>query len=311
MECGGAGPNLLTTTDSQPRDRAYDRRMPASSLPSSFETLLYEESDGVAIVTLNRPEVLNAFNEQMQRELRALWIGLKTNDDVRCVVLTGAGEKAFCTGIDRAEAMGDGSEPVDSSKGGHGKEMIGYDDPWNFDDPGDWLGPKANGLWKPVIAAVNGMACGGAFYMLGEVEFVIAADHATFFDPHVTFGMTAAYEPIHLLQKMPFQEIMRMSLLGSAERLSAQRALQVGLVSEVVPAADLLDTARWAARQIADSPMLATMGTVRALWTGLELSRKQALDLMYLYTNVGNDPDALAEGQRRFTSGQRIEWRLR
>ena len=285
--------------------------MPTNEMPTEFETLLYEEADGVATVTLNRPEVYNAFNELMQRELRALWIGLRTNDDVRCVVLTGAGDKAFCTGIDRAEAMGDGNAPVDSSKGGHGKEMIGYDDAWNFDDPGDWVGPKANGLWKPVIAAVNGMACGGAFYFLGEVEFVIAAEHATFFDPHVTFGMTAAYEPIHLLQKMPFQEIMRMALLGSAERMSAGRAREIGLVSEVVPADQLAETAMWAARQIADCPGLVTMGTVKALWTGLELSRKQALDLMYLFTNIGNDPDVMAEGQKRFSTGQRLEWRLR
>lgn len=277
----------------------------------SFETLLYSEDDGVATVTLNRPDTYNAFNEQMQRDLRRLWTELKTDDDVRCVILTGAGDKAFCTGIDRAEAMGDGTENVSSDKGANGKEIVGYDDPWNFDDPGDWVGPKSNGLWKPVIGAVNGMACGGAFYMLGEVEFIIAADHATFFDPHVTFGMTAAFEPIHLLQKMPFQEIMRMSLLGSSERMSASRALDVGLVSEVVAGDDLAETARWAARQIADSPMLATMGTVRALWTGLELSRQQALDLMYLYTNVGNDPELLTEGQQRFSSGQRLEWRLR
>ena len=274
---------------------------------AELETITYDESDGVATVTLNRPEVHNAFNEQMQRELRAVWTGLAVNDDVRCAILTGAGDKAFCTGIDRAEAMGDGSEPVDPVTG----KMIGYRDPFNFDDPGDWLGPKANGLWKPVIAAVNGMACGGAFYMLGEVEFIIAADHATFFDPHVTFGMTAAFEPVQLLHKMPFQEIMRMSLLGGSERLSASRAREVGLVSEVVAGADLAATARWAALEIAAAPMLATMGTVRALWTGLELSRRQALDLMYLYTNVGNDPDSLAEGQRRFTSGTRVEWRLR
>jgi enoyl-CoA hydratase/carnithine racemase len=276
-----------------------------------FDTLLYSEDDGVATVTLNRPDTYNAFNQQMLVDLRRLWTELKTDDDVRCVILTGSGDKAFCTGIDRAEAMGDGTETVTSDKGNNGKEMIGYDDPWNFDDPGDWIGPKANGLWKPVIAAVNGMACGGAFYMLGEVEFVIAAEHATFFDPHVTFGMTAAFEPIQLLHKMPFQEIMRMSLLGSSERMSAERAREVGLVSEVVSGDDLADTAAWAARQIADSPMLATMGTVRALWTGLELSRRQALDLMYLYTNVGNDPELLTEGQKRFASGQRIDWRLR
>ena len=90
-----------------------------------------------------------------------------------------------------------------------------------------------------MIAAVNGMACGGAFYMLGEVEFVIAAEHATFFDPHVTYGMTAAFEPMHMLQKMPFHEIMRLSLLGNHERLSAKRAYEIGLVSEVVPADEL------------------------------------------------------------------------
>ena len=70
--------------------------------------------------------------------------------------------------------------------------------PFMFNDPGDNIGPKSCDLWKPVIAAVNGMACGGAFYMLGEVEFIIAAEHATFFDPHVTYGMTAAFEPIHM-----------------------------------------------------------------------------------------------------------------
>jgi enoyl-CoA hydratase/carnithine racemase len=74
-----------------------------SDVNTDFETLLYEERDGVAWVTLNRPDRLNAFNSLMQRELHALWRGLRRHDDVRCVVLTGAGEKAFCTGIDRME----------------------------------------------------------------------------------------------------------------------------------------------------------------------------------------------------------------
>ena len=104
-----------------------------------------------------------------------------------------------------------------------------------FNDPGDNIGPKSCDLWKPVIAAVNGMACGGAFYMLGEVEFIIAAEHATFFDPHVTYGMTAAFEPIHMAGITPFPEIMRLSLLGNYERMSAQRAHQIGMVTEVVP----------------------------------------------------------------------------
>jgi enoyl-CoA hydratase/carnithine racemase len=123
--------------------------------------------------------------------------------------------------------------------------------------------------------------------------------------------MPAAFEPIFLLHKMPFQEVVRLSLLGANERMSADRAHQVGLVSETCPAAELADRARWAAQAIADQPALAVQGTVRALWTGLELSRRQALDQAFLFTHVGTEPALLEEGQERFTSGKRIEWRLR
>jgi enoyl-CoA hydratase/carnithine racemase len=268
-----------------------------------FESLLYDESDGVAWVTLNRPQALNAFDTTMQRELRSLWAMLRTNDDVRCVVITGSGEKAFCTGLDRADVGNFDDLPP-------GK-LPGYNTPWDFDDPGKAVCPKTNDLWKPVIAAINGMACGGAFYILGEVDFIIAAEHATFFDPHVTYGMPAAFEPINLLHKMPFQEVVRLSLLGAHERMSAARAYQIGFVSEVVPMDELRDTTAWAAGAIADQPALAIGGTVRALWTGLELSRRQALDQAFLFTNIGTDPALLAEGQSAFTSGKRIEWRLR
>jgi enoyl-CoA hydratase/carnithine racemase len=275
-----------------------------------FETLLYDESDGVAWVTLNRPEVLNAFNLQMQHELKSLWRGLRTNDDVRCVVLTGAGEKAFCVGIDRQETMGGWDEADDV---GNRSATTGEvsNSPWHFDDPGENIGPKTNDLWKPVIAAVNGMACGGAFYILGEVDFVIAAEHATFFDPHVTFGMTACFESMHMLQKMPFHEIMRAALLGSSERISAQRAHQIGLVSEVVPLDGLRDAAGWAAGEIAASPPIAIQGTVRALWTARELSRMQALDMGKILIRVGSDRDSLYAGQQRFESGERKKPRIR
>jgi enoyl-CoA hydratase/carnithine racemase len=268
-----------------------------------FETLLYQEKDGVAWVTLNRPDVHNAFNSVMQRELQALWRGLRSNDDVRCIVLTGAGDRAFCTGIDRTETMG-GERPDDLRVGEIGT-------PFQFDDPGDNIGPKSNDLWKPVIAAVNGMACGGAFYILGEVEFIIAADHATFFDPHVTFGMTAAFEPLHMAGRMPFGEIMRLSLLGSNERLSAKRAHEVGLVSEVVPASGLHDAADWAASAIAAAPPLAIQGTVRSVWLARDLTRAQALAQAYAMIGLGTNQESIAEGQQQFASGKRIEPRIR
>jgi enoyl-CoA hydratase/carnithine racemase len=273
----------------------------------SFETLGYEERAGVAYVTLNRPDRLNAFNSVMQHELRSLWRGLRRHDDVRCIVLTGAGDKAFCTGIDRMEQMGgEGQSTFDA------EDAIGSGaTPFMFNDPGDNIGPKSCDLWKPVIAAVNGIACGGAFYMLGEVEFIIASETATFFDPHVTYGMTAAFEPIHMSGIMPFTEIMRISLLGNYERLSAGRAYDIGMVSEVAPPGELMDRATWAAEAIASQPALAIEGTVRAIWGARELGGRQALKLGYAYVAMGTNPDSIAEGQKTFESGKRIEWRLR
>ena len=274
-------------------------------MSTEFETLLYEQGpNGVAWVTLNRPDRLNAFNVVMQRELKQLWRDLRGHDDVRCIVLTGAGEKAFCTGIDRSEAMAGDDKPEELRVGSIGT-------PFQFDDPGDNIGPKTNDLWKPVIAAVNGIACGGAFYLLGEVEFIIAADHATFFDPHVTFGMTAAFEPIHMLQRMPFGEIMRLSILGNHERMSAARAHQIGLVSEVVAADELRAAAQWAADAVASAPPLAIQGTVRSIWTARELNRSQALAMGYALIGLGTDPESIRQGQEMFTSGKRIEPRVR
>jgi enoyl-CoA hydratase/carnithine racemase len=247
----------------------------------------------------------------MQRELKDVWRSLRSNDDVRCVVLTGSGEKAFCVGIDRNEAMGDWESEEDV--GGASATGVGHvsSTPWHFDDPGENVGPKTNDLWKPIIAAVNGMACGGAFYMLGEVEFIIAAEHATFFDPHVTYGMTACFESMHMLQKMPFGEIMRLSLLGASERMSAQRAHQIGLVSEIVTLDELHDAAAWAAGEIAKSPPVPIQGTVRALWLARELSRHQALDAGRVLIRLGSDPKSLFDGQQSFKAGRRIEPRTR
>lgn len=270
---------------------------------ADYETILYEERGHVAWVTLNRPEVHHAVNQRMQEELAAVWQRIMRTEELRCAVLTATGDKAFCVGIDREEVMG-GEELAAGRK-------PGYVTPWWYDDPGRRLGPKANHLWKPVIAAVNGMACGGAFYLLGEVDFIIAAEHATFFDPHVTYGMTAAFEPIHLLQKMPLQEVLRMAFLGAHERMSARRACEIGLVSQVVPMAELIPTATWAAEVIASAPPLVVQGTQRAIWMAREVPRSQALDLGYLYTNIGTDTEVLLANQREFAAGRRVEWRLR
>jgi enoyl-CoA hydratase/carnithine racemase len=117
-----------------------------------------------------------------------------------------------------------------------------------------------------VICAVHGMAAGGAFYWLNEADVIICSDDATFFDPHTTYGMTAALEPIGLLGRIPFGEVMRLALFGLDERISAKTARSIGLVSEVLPRCELRDRARELATRLAAKPPLAVQGTVKAIW---------------------------------------------
>jgi enoyl-CoA hydratase/carnithine racemase len=147
--------------------------------------------------------------------------------------------------------------------------------------------------------------------MLGESDFVIASENATFFDPHTTYGMPTCFEPIHMLQKMPFHEIMRISLIGAAERMSAGRAHEVGLVTEVVALDQLEASARWAAETIASYAPMAVQATVRSLWAALDMGRSAALGQGYTWIAMGTSSEGMRKGQEMFTSGRRQEWRLR
>ncbi|MFI9806434.1 enoyl-CoA hydratase/isomerase family protein [Streptomyces sp. NPDC052301] len=249
-----------------------------------------DQDSGVAVVTLNRPERLNAVDLEMVRELVGVWRELRFHDSVRAVVLTGSGERAFCTGIDR-----DAVVPQPSS-------------PYMQDDPLLRIGPKANDLWKPVVAAVRGMACGGAFYLLGESEFVVADPTAEFFDPHTTYGMVSAYESMLMAARMPYGEVARMMLMGTAERLSARRAHEIGLVTEVTEPGGALAAAVRCATAVAACPPEGVQGTVRALWAAREAALAQAFAQAPHLVALGNLPPAR---QRELFTGRRREFRLR
>ncbi|MFE7074535.1 enoyl-CoA hydratase/isomerase family protein [Streptomyces sp. NPDC057620] len=234
-----------------------------------------DKETGVAVVTLDRPDRLNAIDLAMTAQLKSLWAEFRFDDSIRAIVLTGAGDRAFSTGLDR-----DAEIPQPTS-------------PYMLDDPLASIGPKASDLWKPVIAAVNGMACGGAFYLLGEADFVIADETATFFDPHTTYGMVSAYESVYLAQRTPFGEVARMALMGTAERVSARRAYEVGLVSEVTGRGESVEAAVRCATVIASYPPAAVQGTVRALWSAQEATRTAALSQAPQLITLGNlPPDA-------------------
>jgi len=237
----------------------------------SYETVLYEERDDhVATVTINRPQAMNSFNQQMLDEFVDVWKRVRENDGVHAVVLRAAPGRAFSTG-------------VDVKQGRRHPENL-----WSRDDPGIALGPKANKVWKPVVCAVHGQAAGGAFYWINESDIVICSSDAQFFDPHVTYGMTSALEPIGMRYKMPLHEVLRMVLMGNDERIGADTALRISLVTDVVAPDQLWARADAIARRIADKPTIATQGSVRAIWESLDVSRTAALERGMAYPLLGN-----------------------
>jgi enoyl-CoA hydratase/carnithine racemase len=241
-----------------------------------YETIRFEVgADHVATLTLDRPEALNSFTRTMCEEVASVWARCREDDGIRAVVLRAAGDRAFCTGIDIKQGAWWSDVNV-----------------WSQVDPGDLLGAKAQRVYKPVVAAVHGMAAGGAQYFLNEADIIIASDDAEFFDPHANGGLVSALEPIGMLARgVPLGDVLRWALLGHEERIGAHTALRLGLVTEVVPRAGLWDRAHQIAAEIAARRPEAVQGTVRAIWEALDMTRSAALRNGLSYTQIGNDPD--------------------
>lgn len=239
---------------------------------SELTTLLYDVSDNVATITLNRPDRLNSFTRTMVEEFDTVWHEVRDDDEVHCVVLRAAGERAFCTGMDVQQGPWWSDVPV-----------------FHQEDPGAVLGPKMQRVWKPVVTAVHGMAAGGAFYFLNESDIVICSEDATFFDPHASGGMVSALEPIGLLSRgVPLGDVLRWALLGNEERITADTALRLGIVSEVVAREQLWEHAAMLAGEIARRRPDAVQGTVRAIWESLDLPLTAAKRMGMTYPQLGN-----------------------
>jgi enoyl-CoA hydratase/carnithine racemase len=243
----------------------------------TYATIRYETTpDLVATITLDRPQALNAFDREMCEEIRSAWQRIKADSSINAVVLRAAGDRAFCAGLDVKKPYG---QP---------------DDVWNHEDPGECLSPKWQKVWKPVVCAVQGMCTAGAFYFLNEADVVLCSQDATFFDSHVTYGMVSALEPVGLMRRIGLGETLRIALSGNDERVSAETALRIGLVSEVVERDRLWSRAHEIAAGIAAKPTAATQGTVRAIWESLDRPYRAAMEQGLLYTRLGN-PIGMAE----------------
>jgi enoyl-CoA hydratase/carnithine racemase len=252
-------------------NRQYD---PIRQADPDYETILYATgADKVATITINRPKQFNSFNVRMAEEFQHVWKRIQADDDVHAVVLRAAEGRAFSSGADvREDTAATGKS--------HFTPRI------EAVDPGFLLGPKANHCWKPVVIAVHGICGGGAFYWINEGDIIICSDDDEFFDPHVTYGQTCAVEPIGLRYRMPLGDLLRMVLLGGDERISAETALAMRLVSEIVAPEKLWDRAHDLAAKIAQKPSQATQGSVRAIWESLDMHRTIALQTAMKYPQV-------------------------
>ena len=194
------------------------------------EAILFDVADNVATITLNRPDSLNSFNKAMADDMTWAWETVRDTDDIHCVVLQANGERAFCTGLD---IKGDNS-------------WFMKDNVWNSFDPGVLLAPKLHHrVWKPVVAAVHGLCAGGGQYFINESDIIICSDDAVFFDPHANVGIVSSLEPIGMLHRgVPLGDVLRWALMGNEERITAETALRLGLVTEVVSREQLRDRAR-------------------------------------------------------------------
>jgi len=262
-----------------------------------FETILYEVADGVATLTLNRPDRYNAITEKMGEELGQAWSEVKRDPNVVCVIVTGAGDKALCTGMDVADvASGEAKRSNDAA------EMKREDQPWFK------LTALQNKCWKPVITAINGMVVGGGLHFVADSDLTIAAEHATFFDTHVKVGLVAGVEPVGLARRMPLEAVLRMSLLGGAERMSADEALRLGLIGEVVPAAQLLSRARELASRIAEHSPTALARTKQVIWESLEGGLDEGIENAWQTIIEHNASPDLEEGAKAFVEKRKPRW---
>ncbi len=264
-----------------------------SALVSTYERLVVERSDGIGWLILNRPDAGNAFDALMLDELEAAWADLDADPDVRVIVNTANG-RAFCTGMDVVQVARDKSAMRKHSRRTRDAQL--KISSWHC------------GVWKPVIAAVNGVCAGGGLHLVADADIVIAAESASFVDPHVSVGQAVAYEAITLLRKSPMEAITRMTLSGKGERISARRAYELGIVSEIVAPEELTAAAGRLAGAVAANSPNAMRATKKALWRSLEVglsqAKREASDEIW---RLRNHPDH-AEGVRAWREKRAAHW---
>jgi enoyl-CoA hydratase len=235
--------------------------MASSATLAQFENLLYDKKDHIAYITVNRPKVLNALNRSTMNELQVAFTGAKDDPEVRVVILTGAGEKSFVAGADLNE--------LHKFTAIEGKESTHI---------GQSVLELIENLGKPVIACVNGFALGGGCELAMACTMRLASENAKLGQPEVTLGLIPGYGGTQRLPRLVGKgRAMQLVLTGGM--ISAQEAFRIGLVNEVVAAAELIQRAEAIAKKIIANAPLAVQYAMEAVNHGMEMPLKEGLYL--------------------------------
>lgn len=265
-----------------------------------YRSIRYDVADRIATITFDRPDRLNALSPAMVAELRHAYDEAEADPEVWILLVTGNG-RAFCAGADVGEIPDDG--------------RVLYEEPY-LSTYAQWEAPQEatppfRTMTKPILTAVNGLCCGAGLDLVTTGDIVIASDRAEFFDPHVSIGLVSGREMVRLARALPTNIAMRFALTGKHERMSAQRAYELGLVSEVVEHERLLERAREIANIVNRNAPLAVRGTRLAIRRGRDLPLHDAEVMAETFRERVVRTDDAKEGPRAFLEKREPEWRCR
>lgn len=252
--------------------------------------LLYEKKEAIATITLNRPEVMNAINQELACELSRAWEDFAKDSRMRTLIITGAGDKAFCTGADLKERSGMKVDIHVSSFWGH-----------SFNLP-----MKGTECYKPVIVAVNGHCLAGGLELALMGDIRIASENATFGQPEINWGIMPGMGATQRLPRiLPYNLASEILLTG--DPIDAEHALRIGLINRVVPLPELMHAARVLSKILCEKPPLAMRAIKEALLRSYDLPLEQGLRLESCLRRILGETKDAQEGMKTFAKGSRSQ----